>query len=250
MILAVDIGNTNITCGLYEDGSLIKTFRFVSDSNVSAENYTELFKAEIVPQKIEGAIVGSVVKELNDRVVFAVKNVCEVEPIIVSDSLVMPIYINVKNSSQVGSDRIANSVGAWVKYKKAAIVVDYGTATTFDILNSKGEFVGGIIAPGIKTQISSLANGTSLLDEFEIEPINKSIGDDTKSCILSGVIKGTASMTEGMLSKCGKELDEPYITIGTGGLVNTVSTNMDKKFDYIYPNLTLDGLAELYNLNK
>ena len=250
MILTVDIGNTNITCGLYENDSPARLFRLESGRNFSSDYYTELFKAEIVPQNIEGAIVGSVVTELNDRVISAIENVCEVKPVIVSDRLNMPLKINVKSPSGVGADRIANAVKAWQLYKSPVIVVDLGTATTFDVVNSKGEYIGGLIAPGIKTQLSSLNISTSLLSEVDIKPSEKAIGNDTESCILSGVLRGSAAMIEGMLKKTEEELGEKAITIGTGGLCKFASEYMTENFDYILPNLTMDGLYELYQLNK
>lgn len=250
MILTVDIGNTNITCGIYDNDRLVKSFRLSSDRDMSSDIYSELLKAEVLSYKIDGGIVGSVVKELDDRVICAVKNVCEIEPVIVSGEINMPINLSVRNPNEVGADRIANAVAAWNKYKKSAIVVDFGTATTFDVINSKGEFVGGIIAPGVKTQLLSLCNSTSLLDEYEIRPIDKSIGNDTETCILSGVIRGTASMIDGMLEQCKSELESTPIIIGTGGFVHTIATYMKHSFDYIDLNLTMDGLLNLYNLNK
>ena len=250
MILTVDIGNTNISCGLYRNGNLERTFRFESDRNVSTDIYAELFKAEIVPQNIEGAIIGSVVKELNDRVVSSIENIYEVKPIIVSGSMAMPIKINVKNPEEVGADRITNAVKAWQLYKRALIVVDFGTATTFDVVNSNGHYIGGLIAPGIKTQLRSLNLSTSLLNEVDVKPSKTVIGDDTESCILSGVLRGSASMVERMIEKTIIELGENAITIGTGGLCRLVADYMDKPFDYILPNITLDGLFELYILSQ
>ena len=250
MILTVDIGNTNITCGIYDNDDLIKSFRLSSDRDMTSDVCSELLKAEILSFKIDGGIVGSVVKELDDRVICAVKDACGIEPVVLSSESNLPVKLSVKNPKEVGADRIANVTAAWNKYKKCAIVVDFGTATTFDIINSKGEFVGGIIAPGVKTQLSSLNKSTSLLNKYEIKPIDKAIGNDTESCILSGVIRGTASMVDGMINQCETELESAPIIIGTGGFVHTVAEYMNHSFNYIDLNLTMDGLLNLYNLNK
>ena len=162
----------------------------------------------------------------------------------------MPITLKLKNNSEIGADRIANGVRAYEIYKQAVIVVDFGTATTFDIVNGKGEFIGGIIAPGLGTQLNSLGRATEKLPELKVAEIEHFIGDCTTDAILSGVIRGTACMIDGMLENCISELNESPVIIGTGGLCNIIAKYMTKKFDAINPNLTLEGLRDLFPLNK
>ena len=250
MILTIDVGNTSITCGLFENDNLVKSFRIPSDRDITTSKCMELLQFNISTIHIDGAIIGSVVEEVNDRVFGAVFELYKVKPILLNSKTNLSITLNVKNNAEVGADRIANAVKAWEIYKKSVIVVDFGTATTFDIVNSKGEFIGGIIAPGIITQLNSLFQATSKLPKIEIKPIEKTIANDTESSILSGVVIGSASMVDGMIERCEKELNERPVIIGTGGLCEVVAQYMTKKFDNIYNNLTLAGLLSIYKNNQ
>ena len=137
-----------------------------------------------------------------------------------------------------------------ILYKLPVIVVDFGTANTFDIVNKEGEFVGGVIAPGINTQLNSLSKCTSKLPNLDATISEKAIGDNTIDAILSGVIRGTACMVEGLISQCENELGEKATIVATGGLSGLISNYMNRKFDYVNPILTLEGLKELYKLNQ
>lgn len=249
MILAIDIGNTNITCGLFANDNLVKSFRLPTDISITANRYAEIFKAEIGTSEIKGAVIGSVVDDITDRVIFAVKSTTKIEPIVLTYKSKMPITLSLKNNSELGSDRIANGIRAWNLFKKTVIVVDFGTATTFDIVNSKGEFIGGMISPGVKTQLKSLSDSTSLLDEFEPDDVDFVIGNCTKNAILSGVIRGIACMVDGMIEQTEFELGEKPILIATGGFSKIITKYMKRKFDLISPHLTLEGLNDLYHSN-
>jgi type III pantothenate kinase len=250
MILAIDVGNTSITVGIYQNDSLVDTFRMPSDIGLTFGDYERLISANVGDADVRGAIIGSVVDELNDRLSYAVLELYKVKPVLLSYSSNLPIKLRLKNNSEIGADRIANGVRAYNLYKKAVIVVDFGTATTFDIVNSSGEFVGGIIAPGINTQFESLNKSTSKLPKLDVEYIEKSIGDSTIDAILSGVVRGTACMVEGMLRECEAELSESAVVVATGGLSGIVEKYMTRKFDVVDMNLTLDGLRDLYKLNS
>ena len=250
MILTVDIGNTSIACGLFDNENLVKMFRMPSDVNLTTIDYGKFLSAEIGDRKLSGAIIGSVVEELNNRVQYAILAQYGVMSVILSYKSDMPISLALQNNSEIGADRIANGMRGFELYKKAVIVVDFGTATTFDIVNSKGEFIGGLIAPGVGTQLKSLNISTSKLPEITVNSVDTAIGNNTKDAILAGVVRGTACMIDGMLTKAEEELGEKANIIATGGYCELISKYMTRKFDNICPHLTLEGLRDLFLLNK
>ena len=249
MILVIDIGNTNITCGIYQDESLVKTFRLVSDKTKKT-NYIEELKNNTAAYKITECFIGSVVDELNIELKQACDKAFGIKSCLFDKTFKSGVVLDVEKPETVGVDRIANAYGAYKKYSAACIVIDSGTATTFDIVSEDGRFFGGIIMPGLEMQLNSLCEKTSKLPNIEIEQIDSVIGRDTKTCILSGVIRGHACAIEGLIAECEKEINDKPIIIATGGLSSLISKYMKRKFDYIEPNLTLDGFLELYKLNK
>ena len=246
MILTVDIGNTNITCGLFDGEVLTKKFRLPSDTDLTVQDYNELFTKELGSTSPDGAIIGSVVEDLNDRIQYSILASYGIKAHILSRTSNMPISVS---SDNLGADRIANGIRGYNLFKNAVIVVDFGTATTFDIVNSKGEFIGGLIAPGIKTQLKSLKTSTSKLPNITVSDINTAIGTDTKDAILAGVIKGSACMVDGMLSQVLDELKEPAIIIATGGYCELLAKHLKTPIE-LHPNLTLEGLRDAFILNK
>jgi type III pantothenate kinase len=153
MILTLDIGNTSITCGVFDNENLVKKFSLPSNTDLTVIDYGEMLSAELGSYEFDGAIIGSVVDELNNRIQYAVLAQFGVMAVMLSHESEMPISLAIENRSELGADRLANAVRAFNLYKKAVIVVDFGTATTFDIVNSKGEFIGGCIVAGVETQI-------------------------------------------------------------------------------------------------
>ena len=168
MLLAIDTGNTNITLGIFDGETFKDEFRLPSDRDLSVNEYEILISSLCKDYTIDGCIIGSVVEELNDKIINAIMNKYHIEPIFVSNSINTGIKIKLDNPDEVGADRIANGVGASSLYKTPVIVVDFGTATSFDIVNSKNEFVGGIIAPGLNLQMKTLNRFTSKLPKTEI----------------------------------------------------------------------------------
>lgn len=249
MLLTSDIGNTNITLGLFDDEALVEEFRLASDKDLSLEEYEVLLKSLFKDFKIDGCIVGSVVEELNKKFMSAVKNVFGVEPLFLTNKINTGVKIKTDFPDEVGADRIANAAGAYVLYNRPTIVVDFGTATTFDIINSDGEFIGGVIAPGINLQMKSLNKFTSKLPKIDADVSAKAIGHNTTDAILSGVIRGAACMIDGLVVQCEEELGQRAVLVATGGYSSLIVNYMKRPFDYINPTLTLEGLRHLYNLN-
>lgn len=249
MLLTSDIGNTNITLGLFDNEAFIEELRLASDKDLSQEEYEVLLKTLLKDFKIDGCVIGSVVEELNDKFFNAIKNILGVEPIMLTNKINTGVKIKTDFPDEVGADRIANAVGAYVLYKKPTIVVDFGTATSFDIINQNGEFIGGVIAPGINLQMKVLNKFTSKLPRTDVAISTKAIGSNTTDAILSGVIRGTACMIDGLVEQCEKELGEKAVLIATGGYSGLIANYLKRPFDFINPTLTLDGLRHIYNLN-
>ena len=250
MLLTADIGNTSITIGLFEDTALVEEFRLASDKDLSLEEYEVLLKSLLKDFNVNKCIISSVVDELTDKFRKAVFAVVKVQPIVLSTRINTGITIKIDNEEEMGADRIANAAGAYVLYNHPVIVVDFGTATTFDIVNTKGEFIGGVIAPGLNLQLKSLNEFTSKLPRIEVASSPKAIGTNTCDAILSGVIRGCASMIDGLVKQCEDELGEKAVLVATGGYASVVAEYLARPFDFINPTLTLEGLRYLYYLNQ
>ena len=250
MLLTCDIGNTSITLGLFDDNALIEQFRLASDKDLTLEEYEVLIKSLFRNYTVTDCIISSVAEELTVKFKTAVDNIFNINSLLLSSKINTGIKIALDNPEEAGADRIANAVGAYVLYKHPVIVVDFGTATTFDIVNSKGEFIGGLISLGIMSQMRALNKFTSKLPFTEIGTVNHAIGHNTNDAILSGVIRGTAAMIDGMVENCEKELGEKAIVVATGGYAELVANYMNRPFDFINPTLTLEGLRYLYNISE
>lgn len=250
MLLTADIGNTSITLGLFDDNALVEEFRLASDKDLSLEEYEVLLKSLFKAYKVDGCIISSVVEELNKKFKKAVDEVFKINAIMLSSALNTGIEIVLDNKKEIGADRIANAAGAYVLYKHPVIVIDFGTATSFDIVNKNGEFVGGVIAPGINLQLKTLNKFTSKLPRIDVATSPTAIGANTTDAILSGVIRGCACMIDGLVEQCEKELGGRATLVATGGYASVVVNYMKRPFDFINPTLTLEGLRHLYYLNS
>ena len=249
MLLIADIGNTNITLGFFDGNKYVNEIRIASDRDLSCEEYQVILTKLLKDYKIEGCIIGSVVEELNEKFSFAADKVLNIKSMLVTNKLKTGVSVKIDCPEELGADRIANAVAAVTEYKGAVIVVDFGTATSFDVINSKHEFLGGIIAPGVNTQLKSLNSATSKLPKIQAEGTQNVIGHNTKDAILSGVVRGTAYMVEGILAQCEKELGEKPTIIATGGNSSLIAKYIGDKFDVIDPIFTLKGLKYLYEKN-
>lgn len=250
MLLTADTGNTSITLGLFEDDALVEEFRLASDKDLPLEEYEVLLKSLFKDYKIDGCMISSVVEELNEKFKEAVKNVFKFEPLFLSTKINTGIKIALDNPEEAGADRIANAAGAYVLYSKPVIVVDFWNSNLICIVNKNGEFIGGVIAPGLNLQLKTLNKFTSKLPRIDAAISNHAIGSNTTDAILSGVIRGSASMIDGLVEQCEKELGEKAVLVATGGYSGLISKYLKRQFDYINPTLTLEGLRYLYQLNR
>lgn len=245
MILAVDIGNTNITIGVFEGDELVETHRIESNKNYTVFDFESELRSLLTGKTIEGCIIGSVVDELTYSVKQACNSAFGVDSILLTPQSNLGIRLKTEKPHTIGADRLAN-VYAALKYPLPGIVVDVGTAVTFDIIDKDRNFIGGVIMPGVNMGLKALAEGTSKL--YEIKPQNSpmAIGNTTETCILSGVVRGTACAIEGLLVQCEKELGGKATVILTGGQSELVAQYMERTPDVINRNLTLEGLNNIY----
>lgn len=250
MLLTADIGNTNITLGLFDGENYVNEFRIASDKDLSGEEYELLLKSLFKCSFIESCVIASVVEELNIKFKRAVDNAFNIKSLFISSDINLGIKISADNPREVGADRLANAVAASKLYKGAVIVVDFGTATSFDIINSDKEFVGGIIAPGINTQMKCLKTSTSKLPKIDASISPNAVGHNTTEAILSGVIRGTACMVDGLVKQCEEELGTKVKLVATGGYCGLIANYLKRSFDEVNPILTLIGLKEIYKLNS
>jgi type III pantothenate kinase len=255
MLLVADAGNSQVTVGIYDNDNLIHRWGLSSARLFSADEYgvmivTLLEKAGVYDQ-IDGGIISSVVSHLTMKLKNALEKYLKITPVIVThQSQMSGVSLNVERNEEVGADRICNVVGAFILYEAPLVVVDMGTATTFDVLNERGEFIGGAICAGIGMCTNALASKTSLLPSVEVNYIDKAIARNTETNILSGSIIGHAAMVDGMLDRIETEIGQRIKSIGTGGYSIYIEQHLKRKFDHYNPQLTMDGLRLLYELNK
>lgn len=249
MVLIADIGNTNITLGVFDNNNYINEIRLATDKDLTSFEYETLLRSLLKDYNIEGCVIGSVVEELNIKFKRAVDNAFRINSVFVTSEVNLNIQIKTDKPKEVGADRIANAVAVAEKYNTDVIVIDFGTATSFDIINSKKEFLGGVIAPGINTQVKCLKSATSKLPKIDISISPNAIGRNTTEAILSGVIRGSACMVDGLVAQCEKELGRKATIVATGGYCGLIANYMTRPFDAVNPILTLEGLKRIYELN-
>ena len=252
-IIAVDIGNTETTVGIGSKDNW-DSYRFTTrDTNTPDEllalfNSTFQIKSE-VKKDIEGAIICSVVPQATNSFSEAIRKYLNLEPVIVGPGIKTGLKVNIDNPKELGPDRIANSVAGYLIAETDTVVIDLGTATTFDVVSKNKEYLGGSIAPGIKISLDALTLKTASLKSVELETPNKVVGKNTYEAIQSGLIMGHASMIDSMVEKIILEIDfEPKIIL-TGGLSRVVQPILNVNVEYI-ENLTLVGLEEIFKLNN
>ncbi len=254
MILVVDIGNTNITLGVFDGDKIIHSWRLSTQITRTEDEYgvflKNLLSETSLKNKVTNAVISSVVVQLTERLETALNKYLGLNSFIISHKIKTNVKLRTDTPSQIGADRIANGCAAAYLYKAPAIVVDFGTATSFDVVNQNNEFIGGIITAGMKIQAEALSSKTSKLPKLNIEAPSFTIGKNTIDAMLSGIVRGHACMVEGLITACEKELGNKAVIIATGGYSSIISKYLLRKFDYINPDLTLIGAKILFDLNR
>lgn len=255
MLLAVDIGNTNILFGLFDENSLVFKARISSDRKITAEQYALAIKGIVNLKNAElecvhGAIISSVVPELTSLVKEAITMLTGVEAIVLGPGVKSGLPIKIDNPAQLGADLVAGAVGAIDKYKAPCLVIDLGTATKISVIDSSGAYRGCVISAGVGISLNALSGAASLLPVIDIKLGDCPVyGTNTVSSMQSGIIQGTASMLDGMCDKIEDTLGENDITVvATGGYADAILSCCKRKMIYD-PELILWGLKKIYEKN-
>jgi type III pantothenate kinase len=254
MLLVVDIGNTNIVFGLYEGTNLMHTFRISTVRTATADEYGVMLQQLVVlrgveARSVEGAIVASVVPPVTETMMSAVRNAFAREPLLVGPGLKTGMSVLYENPKEVGADRIVNAVAAYERVHGPLIVVDFGTATTFDCVSAGGEYLGGVIVPGILVSLDGLFARAAKLSRIELSEPPRVLGRNTTHALQSGVIFGYASLVDGLVDKLNAELEVKAAVMATGGLASLVARHA-RRIESVEPNLTLEGLRLIYERNR
>ncbi len=259
MILTFDIGNTNIVIGIFEGGKLSHKWRLISSTKKSTDDYAidivELFLTNKIDcLKISGCIIGSVVPSLTGRIYEAVRKFTTealTKKILVvgNDNVHLGIENQVKNKNEVGVDRLINAIAGAKKFGGSLIIVDLGTATTFDVVGKNGEYLGGAIAAGVNLTLKALHDMTAKLPKISVRSQKNVIGKTTIEAINSGAYFGYISLIEGMIEKIEKELGHKTTRIITGGLAEIFKNALKNCINHYEPDLTLEGLRMVYEKN-
>lgn len=254
MLLAIDIGNTNLTLGVYDESVLLFTARLSTDTRLTSDQYAVDIKDILALHNtdyrdIEDCIIASVVPTVATSVANAISLLCHIVPLKLGPGLKTGLNIKIDNPAQLGADLVAGAVGAISEYTLPCIVIDMGTATTVSVINGEGQFIGGSIAAGVMLTLKALTENTSQLPSINLSAPPSVIGRNTVDCMRSGLILGTASMIDGLIERIAEELDEIPTVVATGGLSKEIITHC--KSEIIYnENLLLEGLREIYEKNK
>ena len=254
MILCIDVGNTNIKYGIFDGDKLAVSFRVATDLKRTSDEYgTKLVDMLAVKgiraEQIHGAIVSSVIPSLNYTISHMCSGYLDIDPILVGPGTKTEHNLRVDNAREVGADRIVNDVAAIRKYGAPVVVIDFGTATTFNIINENREFIGGVIAPGIRGSMDSLVNSTAKLPRVEIEITKSVIGKNTTTNMQAGIVFGFAGLVDYIVRKIKREMKCPDMqVVATGGFSEIIASEISC-IDHVDKLLTLQGLKYLYDLN-
>jgi len=260
MLVAFDVGNTNIVLGVFKDNKLIKNWRLETDPRKSADEYgiliNQLFAYENLDMKeVKDVIISTVVPSVLYTLQHLSRKYFDRKAIVIEPGVKTGLVIKYVNPKQVGADRIVNAVAALAKYGGPLIIIDLGTATTFCAISEKAEYLGGTIAPGLKISSEALVEKTAKLPKVELEEPGAVICRNTINSIQSGIVYGHMGMVDFIVKKMKKELEAitesgtPVKVVATGGLATLIDSGIDC-IDYVDKMLTLEGLKLIYEKNK
>ena len=254
MVLAVDIGNTNIVVGCFDDNGMRMIGRLATDRRATELEYTvqlrNLMKLNgMTVDGFEGAIICSVVPVVTGNIRQAVETFVERNIVVVGPGLKTGLKINIDNPSVLGADRVADAVAAIHEYPVPLITVDMGTATTIGVVDETKTFIGGMIVPGVMVSLNALSGGTSQLPHIALEPPKEPVGRNTVDCMRSGIVYHNAAGVDGMISRIEEQLGQKCTVVVTGGLSGAITPYC--RHEMIYdPDLLLKGLMIIYRKNR
>lgn len=254
MLLAIDVGNTNAVFGLHDGDQWLAQWRSATDSTRTADDYavwlSQLCRLEgIAFGDIDGCIISSVVPQAKFNFRNLGRRYLDLEPMFIGDPGVdLGAPIRIRRPEQAGADRIVNAVGAHIAHPGPLIVIDSGTATTFDIVAADGGFEGGIISPGINLSLKALHDAAASLPRIAIQRPPQVIGQDTVSAMQSGIFLAYIDLIDGLIRRIRQEYDKPMTAVGTGG-VASLFEGESEEIDVFDPDVTIRGLLEVYRRN-
>ncbi len=254
MLCVADIGNTHTVMGLYEEDERRKRWRLRTDPERTTDEWglvlRNLFKlAGFDIKEVSAVIISSVVPQSIHALTRASMRYFGTEPLVVGPGTKTGLAIRYDSPREVGADRVVNAVAAYDQVKKACIIVDFGTATTFDCISEKGEYLGGAISPGIGTALDALVTNAAKLPRVEINKPRNAIGRNTVESMQSGILYGYVSMVDGLVTRLAKEIGGEVAVIATGGLANVIASE-SSTIQRVDSNLTLEGLRLIYLRNQ
>lgn len=251
MLLAIDIGNTNCSFALCTDDSIAHQWRIATDMHRTKDEYAvwllALFKLHgLDASAVKSAIISSVVPDVNFAIKRLVREYMQIEPLLVTGGDVdCGMKVHIEQPRELGADRIINAFAAWSLYKQACIVVDFGTATTFDVISKNGEYLGGAISPGINLSLEALKRAASKLHGVAIVHTDKAIGVNTTEAMQAGIYFGYAGLIEGVIGRIKKELGYPVKVVATGGLA-PLYADATTAIEEVNEDITITGLRLLH----
>jgi type III pantothenate kinase len=254
MLLAIDVGNTNIVYGVFDGATLVHTFRVESARGRTADEYgvtlcALLAMRGVAPASVDAAILACVVPSLTEPMVHLVQRVFGREAMVVGPGVRTGMAILIENPREVGADRIADAVAGYEKTKGGVVVVDFGTSTNFDVVTPKGEYLGGVLAPGLQISADALFARAARLPRVEIAKPPKVVGRNTVHAMQSGIVYGYVGLVDGVVERILGELGFPCAVIATGGLASLIAP-LSKMIDEVDAELTLVGLRILHERNR
>lgn len=254
MILAVDIGNTNIVIGVVDAKKTYFIERLTTtigktnlEYAITLKSILEIFHIE--PKQLEGAIISSVVPPLNRTIMEAIRKITGITAKLVGSGMKTGLNILMDNPRSVGSDMIVNSVGALNEHEPPIIIIEMGTATTMSVIDKDGRYIGGAILPGLRVSMDTMSSSTAQLPRISLDTPKKVIGKNTIDCMRSGIIYGNAAMIDGMLTRIETELGQKATIIATGGIAKVILPLCSHEIIYDGA-LLMKGLLVLYEKNK